>query len=314
MPQPILSVNPTNQPVGSASGSTSFAVTNIGNGTMNWSAVVTFRQRLGTDHIGIDGVNGGVVIVGYDANAGASSRQATVRVTASGATGSPANVTVTQAGNPGQQHSVVRSISGSSVSIAVIPEAGTMVYAVEESIPAGLPFRGSMKAALGRRQPKSENGVRGSMRTRVPSHTRHQGRTGAIMVSGTASFDGVGQSVTGPSTIHIGDDPNKDSDGDGMSDWAESIAGTDPTNKNSHLKFGFPASGVYAPSDNGVVLQWYSASNRFYHLNRSTNLISGFNQIGPIEIQATPSLNVYTDTTATGIGPYFYKVGVEKRP
>ena len=86
------------------------------------------------------------------------------------------------------------------------------------------------------------------------------------------------------------------------------------TNKNSHLKFGFPASGVYASNDDGVVLQWHSASNRVYHLKRSTNLNSEFNLLDPMDIPATPALNVYTDTTATGIGPYFYKVVVEKRP
>ena len=105
---------------------------------------------------------------------------------------------------------------------------------------------------------------------------------------------------------------NKDSDGDGMSDWAEWIAGTDPTNNKSHFQFGFPVSGVYAPNGIGVVLQWYSASNRVYHLNRSTNLNGEFNRIPPTDILATPSLNVHTDTTAIGMGPYFYKVGVEK--
>ena len=107
---------------------------------------------------------------------------------------------------------------------------------------------------------------------------------------------------------------NNDSDGDGLSDWAEWIAGTDPSNDQSHFQFGFPVSGVYAPNGIGVVLQWYSVSNRVYHLNRSTNLNGEFNRIPPTDIPATPSLNVHTDTTATGMGPYFYKVGVEKAP
>ena len=106
----------------------------------------------------------------------------------------------------------------------------------------------------------------------------------------------------------------RDSDGDGMSDWAEFIAGTDSTNKNSYLEIEFPVSGVYVLSGDGIVVQWHSISNRFYHLYRSTNLNSGFEQLFPINIEATPTLNTYTDTIATGNSPYFYKVGVEWKP
>ena len=101
-----------------------------------------------------------------------------------------------------------------------------------------------------------------------------------------------------------------------MSDWAEDIAGTDPGDGNSCFKIEFPASDIYTISGNGVILQWFSASNRVYHLYRSTNLNmsnNGFYPIPPTDIQATPTLNTYTDKTATTMGPYFYKVGVEKR-
>ena len=107
-----------------------------------------------------------------------------------------------------------------------------------------------------------------------------------------------------------------DSDGDGMSDWAEDLAGTNPDDSNSCFKLEFPAASRYAINSNGVVLQWFSASNRVYHLYQSTNLTmsnNGFYPIPPTDIQATPTLNTYTDTTATGIGPYFYKIEVEKR-
>ena len=103
-PQPILSVTPTNQPVGSGSGSTSFAVTNIGNGTMNWSATVTSGGSWARITSGLNGIDSGAVTVGYDVNTGANSRQAAVRVTAAGATGSPSDVTVTQAGYVSQGH------------------------------------------------------------------------------------------------------------------------------------------------------------------------------------------------------------------
>ena len=104
----------------------------------------------------------------------------------------------------------------------------------------------------------------------------------------------------------------EDSDGDGMSDWAEFIAGTDPTNNDSQLKCDLPLSGVYAQNSGGIVVQWRSVSNRVYHLSRSTDLNGEFHRISSLDIPATPPLNVYTDTTAIGTGPYFYMVEVEK--
>ena len=109
---------------------------------------------------------------------------------------------------------------------------------------------------------------------------------------------------------------NGDSDGDGMSDGAEIIAGTDIDDSNSCFNISILVSNLYALSGNEVILQWFSASNRVYHLYRSTNLNminNGFHPLPPTNIQATPTLNTYTDTTATTMDPYFYKVGVEMR-
>jgi hypothetical protein len=104
-----------------------------------------------------------------------------------------------------------------------------------------------------------------------------------------------------------------DSDGDGMSDRDEVIAGTDLADSNSCFRIKIPTSDFYMPNGDEVIVHWYSASNRVYHLKRSTNLNSEFYRISPTNIRSTPPLNVHTDSTATGIGPYFYKVGVEQR-
>jgi hypothetical protein len=59
-----------------------------------------------------------------------------------------------------------------------------------------------------------------------------------------------------------------DTDGDGMSDYAEFIAGTDPTNAASNLRFltSFETSNV-------MTMQWSAIPGRIYELQASTNMI-----------------------------------------
>jgi hypothetical protein len=47
-----------------------------------------------------------------------------------------------------------------------------------------------------------------------------------------------------------------DSDGDGMRDWAEIVAGTNPSNSQSCFKLSFPATGPRPPTGSGLILQW----------------------------------------------------------
>ncbi len=95
--QPILTVTPTNQGVTSAAGTTTFAVTNTGIGTMNYTAAVTTGNDWLTITSGGSGVNAGNIEVSFTENTSTSPRTGVITVTASGASGSPVNVTVTQA-------------------------------------------------------------------------------------------------------------------------------------------------------------------------------------------------------------------------
>jgi hypothetical protein len=94
--QPILSVTPTDRSVTSEAGFTTFAVINVGSGTMNWTA--SSDQTWATITDGGSGTNNGVITVTYTANPVSvdSVRVATIVVAAPGATGSPQYVTVTQ--------------------------------------------------------------------------------------------------------------------------------------------------------------------------------------------------------------------------
>ncbi len=95
--QPILTVTPTNQEVTSTAGTTTFAVTNTGIGTMNYTAAVTTGNDWLTITSGGSGVNTGTINVAYTENTSTSPRTGTITVTAPGATGSPVNVTISQA-------------------------------------------------------------------------------------------------------------------------------------------------------------------------------------------------------------------------
>ena len=98
-----------------------------------------------------------------------------------------------------------------------------------------------------------------------------------------------------------------DADGDGVNNLQEFIAGTDPNSADSV----FRAELDNKPSGIGVVLKWKAAySGQRFGVWRCSDLMTGFSLIQG-GIIGTPPDNVYEDTTATGEGPYFYKIQVE---
>jgi hypothetical protein len=95
-----------------------------------------------------------------------------------------------------------------------------------------------------------------------------------------------------------------DSDGDGMNNWQEWKAGTNPTNATSVLLLASPLTSV-----SGITVTWQSVSGISYYLQSSTNL-PAFTSIQSNLVGQAGSTS-YTDTTATNGGPYFYRVGVQ---
>ncbi|PWU12092.1 MAG: hypothetical protein C5B50_22080 [Verrucomicrobia bacterium] len=99
-----------------------------------------------------------------------------------------------------------------------------------------------------------------------------------------------------------------DPDGDGMNNWQEWIAGTDPTDAQSVLTMLPPSNSV-----SGLTLTWQSVTNRTYYLERATNLLlqPAFTPIaGPITGQ--PGVTAYTGMTASNSPASFYRVSVQR--
>jgi subtilisin family serine protease len=105
-----------------------------------------------------------------------------------------------------------------------------------------------------------------------------------------------------------GTDPNADADHDGMSNLAEWLAGTNPTNAASCLRLTL----LLPANTNGVVLRWPSVAGKYYRLERATNLLTGFNTIVRTNIAATAPTNTETDTAILPSNARFYRVGVEQ--
>jgi hypothetical protein len=94
-----------------------------------------------------------------------------------------------------------------------------------------------------------------------------------------------------------------DSDGDGMSDYAEFLAGTNPTNSASNLKL---LSSNYQ-TNGAVTVEWSAIPGRSYQVESSSDLttwnpISGWNQ-------AVNSPGTYTTTNPIS-GTVFFRVQV----
>ena len=81
--------------------------------------------------------------------------------------------------------------------------------------------------------------------------------------------------------------PNTDSDGDGMTDAAEIIAGTDPNDPNSVLR-------ITALDIGNQQVIWDSVSNINYQVLGTTDLTLPFAPISPL-IHASGSPSFFTD-------------------
>ena len=120
-----LVISPLSQMVTKDAGSTAFSVSNTGTGTMPWTASVISGSDWLSIPSGSSGSNSGTITCGYAANTGTTSRTATIRVTATEATGSPMDVTVTQAAMP-----VQTVLSATPTYITVTKEAGATGFYV----------------------------------------------------------------------------------------------------------------------------------------------------------------------------------------
>jgi len=93
---PELSVIPDSRTVPANSGTTTFTVNNTGSGTMPWTASVISGESWLSITSGSGGTNSGTITAAFSANTSGFSRTGTIRVTASGASGSPKDVIVVQ--------------------------------------------------------------------------------------------------------------------------------------------------------------------------------------------------------------------------
>lgn len=118
----------------------------------------------------------------------------------------------------------------------------------------------------------------------------------------------VGQ-VTGVevSRISVSPNTNMDSDGDGMTDGEEAVAGTDPQDAASVLRVAVSASSTL---DAETVLEWSSVSGRLYSVLGADTPLGSFTVLTNTLI-ATPPVNSWTQAVA-GAAHRFYRIGVQR--
>ncbi len=97
-------------------------------------------------------------------------------------------------------------------------------------------------------------------------------------------------------------DGTLDSDGDGLTDYEEYLAATDPTSSSSLF---YVYHGSSDPSTNTI--RWVSAANRTYTIRHTTNLLNSFSVLES-EIDGTPPVNEYKHTVTTT--PNFYRINL----
>jgi len=157
--RPSLYVWPASRSVDYGAGSTTFVITNRGDGAIR-HRVQSSASWLRIAQGGI-GTNAGTLAVSVSRNLSASSRTATLTVTGTGAAGSPRRVTVVQAGNPPDLSVDPESYAfgeipiGTSVDHVFTVEnrgGGTVIGAATVSAPFWIVSGGSYRLGAGERQ------------------------------------------------------------------------------------------------------------------------------------------------------------------
>ncbi|MBA4387138.1 MAG: hypothetical protein C0404_04095 [Verrucomicrobia bacterium] len=117
------------------------------------------------------------------------------------------------------------------------------------------------------------------------------------------------------STTNANGGAQDDWDHDGMCNYAEWKAGTNPTNANSRLQVsrlrleaspGTQGSG----EERNLVIEWSSVAGKWYRIQSSTNLLAGFDGVAVSNIPATPTINMST-VIVDQVRLRYYRVTVE---
>lgn len=104
--------------------------------------------------------------------------------------------------------------------------------------------------------------------------------------------------------------PSADSDGDGVDNLAEYLAGTNPLDRNSLFAF----ISLSESPDGGVILRWSSVEGKHYTILRSASLST--DPLDYLSIQrnvpATAGVTTFRDPAPKGAGPFFYRLELEE--
>ena len=104
----------------------------------------------------------------------------------------------------------------------------------------------------------------------------------------------------------IGQDPDDDPDGDGMKNFEEQKAGTNPNDESSQFQF----IRITPAAQGGALVEWSSVEGRVYTILRSASVLGDYEPI-VTGLSATPPSNSHRDAAVTDEGLYFYRILLE---